>query len=361
MASNPNLYRTGTLLRRNLQVAYPPGVAEVVLRTELDWDKNIEPISVSSEGVSTFRLEACRPFLYYKPCLIQDGALVWAKGDNRLLIMTEDERRISYPFFFGSEEGEFSSLIVFGSSILGREHRARVYLPPGYSENTMRRYPIAFFQDGQNLFFPEEAFQGRDWGVDSTQLVLRSMSAVEDIILVGLYSGAERRVDEFTKPGYERYARSLVEEIIPKVNARLRGLEGRRYRSVWGSSLGGVASFYTVWEYPDVFGAAVCMSSTFSHKDDLLERVLNEKPRDIGFYLDSGWPEDNYETTLGMAMALISRGWRSGHNLFHLAFPNAQHGERDWGLRLHIPLQVIAGSVSRYSRMISPVLGELSE
>ena len=138
--------------------------------------------------------------------------------------MTEDDRRISYPFFFSSEDGEFSPLLTFDSPILNREHRARVLLPPGYHENTMSCYPVIFFQDGQNLFFPEEAFEGHDWGVDATNLLLRSMCAVEDIILVGLYSGAERRMEEFTKPGYERYARSLVQEVVPKVNRRLRVL-----------------------------------------------------------------------------------------------------------------------------------------
>jgi hypothetical protein len=96
---------------------------------------------------------------------------------------------------------------------------------------------------------------------------------------------------------------------------------------------------YSVWEHPDVFGAAVCMSSTFSHKDHLIDRVLTEQPRDVGFYLDTGWSGDNYEVTVGMAMALVSRGWRYGHNLFHLAFPMAEHNEAAWGMRLHLPLQ----------------------
>jgi hypothetical protein len=99
------------------------------------------------------------------------------------------------------------------------------------------------------------------------------------------------------------------------------------------------------------------MSSTFSYKDDLLERVLSQEPPDVAFYLDSGWPGDNYETTVGMAMALISRGWRWGHNLLHLVYPNAMHNEHDWGLRLHIPLQMLAGSVAGYSRTAFPVLG----
>ena len=356
MPTQRRLYRTEALLKRALRVAYPPTSGRIVLRTELDWDKNIEASDITEGGISIFQVEAHHPFLYFKPCLIQDGQLHWAKGDNQLLIMTEDDRRIAYPFFFGSEQGKFSPLIVFDSSILGRNHRARVYVPPGYDENTLAQYPVAFLQDGQNLFFPEEAFEGRDWGFDSTHWQLRSMGVVEDLILVGLYSGGDRRMEEFTKPGYERYGQSLVEEVVPAVEARLRVIPGRRYRSVWGSSLGGVASFFAVWEYPDTFGAAVCMSSTFSHKDDLLERVLTEEQRDVAFYLDSGWPGDNYETTVGMAMALISRGWRWGHNLLHLAFPHAKHGEPDWGLRLHVPLQMIAGSIPRYSRLAFPVL-----
>jgi predicted alpha/beta superfamily hydrolase len=354
MSADFRSYKTTRLLTRSLRIAHPAKSGELVLRTELDWDQDIQPIS-SSEGIWTFKLEAHHPYLYFKVCLRKDGQLHWAKGDNQLLIMTEDDRLIYYPYFFGSEYGRFSELLLFQSSILGREHRARVYLPPGYDENTLAHYPVAFLQDGQNLFFPEEAFAGRDWQLDSTHWQLHSMGAVDDMILVALYSGAER-MDEYTKPGYELYGRSLVEEVVPKVNRKLRVIDDRRYRSVWGSSLGGVASFYTVWQHPSVFGAAVCMSSTFSHKDDLLERVLSEEPRDVGFYLDSGWPGDNYETTVGMAIALISRGWRWGHNLFHLAYPNAKHGEPDWGMRLHVPLQMIAGTVARYSRMAFPVL-----
>jgi predicted alpha/beta superfamily hydrolase len=211
-------------------------------------------------------------------------------------------------------------------------------------------------QDGQNLFFPQEAFMGNDWHVDETSQTLRAMRAVEDLIVVGVYSGD--RMTEYTQPGYEAYAQSLVEELVPEERRRLRGGGHRRFRSVWGSSLGGVVSFFTAWQHPDVFGSAICMSSTFSHKDNLIERVLSEPPRDIGVYLDSGWPGDNYEVTMAMATALIARGWRYGHNLLHLCFPNAVHNESAWGIRLHIPLQLFNGAVARASRAFHPVLGD---
>jgi len=79
--------------------------------------------------------------------------------------------------------------------------------------------------------------------------------------------------------------------------------------------------------------------------------------RDVGFYLDSGWPGDNYEVTMAMATTLISRGWRYGQNLLHLSFPNATHNEAAWGIRLHIPMQFFNGAVARASRKFHPVLG----
>jgi predicted alpha/beta superfamily hydrolase len=351
------LYKTETNLRRTLRVAYPAAQGRIVLRTEQDWDKDVESISTSKDGTTwTFALEADQPFLYFKPCLIKDDQFYWAVGPNKLVLMQEVDKRVSYPCFFSPDQGTFSPLIELPSKILNRVHRVRAYVPPGYYENTLSTYPVAFMQDGQNLFFPEEAFMGADWHVDDTRDTLSAMCAIEDFIFVGIYS--EDRMLDYTRPGYEAYARSLAEEIVPEAEKRLRVGTHRRHRSIWGSSLGGVVSFYSVWQHPDVFGAGVCMSSTFSHKDNLIDRVLTERPRDVGFYLDSGWPGDNYEVTAGMAMALVSRGWRYGHNLLHLAFPHAEHDEKAWGMRLYLPLQFLNGAVARASRADAPVLGD---
>ena len=341
------LYKTGKPLKRRLKVAYPAGRGQLLLRTELDWQRDVHPVSVEG-AVSTFELEARQPFLYFKAVLEVDGQQHWAVGDNSLLLMGETEDRTCYPFFFSPDEGSYTELIEFPSPILGREHRVKVYLPAGYRENTEARFPVTYMQDGQNLFFPEEAFMGQDWGVNRTGTLLRSMGAMEDFIVVGIYSGD--RMYEYTQPGYEKYGRSLVEEIVPQVDRLLRTVPLRRYRTVWGSSLGGVVSFFCAWQYPDVFGAAICMSSTFSFQDDLIERVLTEEKRDVAFYLDSGWPGDNYETTVNMAMALISRGFVYGIDFMHFCFPMAEHNEAAWGVRLHLPMQLLAGSVAKASR-----------
>jgi predicted alpha/beta superfamily hydrolase len=332
-----------TVFSRQICVHYPlgsgPSGAHLVLRTELDWDVDLEPTSVSNDGdATTFHVEASRPFLYFKPCLRLGSELRWSVGPNTLALMTTKEIGAVYPYFEGDERGTFSELIEIDSAILGRKHRLRVYLPAGYAENPLRRYTVFYMQDGKNLFFPAEAFQGRDWQVDDTLHLLDDMSIADRLLVVGIYS--EDRAHDYTKPGYEAYARSVVEEIRPVVAHRLRTFDTPRETAVGGSSLGGVVSFYMAWQYPQVFGYAACLSTPFSYKDDLIERVLSEPKSTTKFYLDSGWPGDNYEVTLAMAMALVERGYRPREDFLHLAFPLDEHDEQAWGRRLHLPIQL---------------------
>ena len=64
----------------------------------------------------------------------------------------------------------------------------------------------------------------------------------------------------------------------------------------------------------------------------------------------------NYEVTMAMAVALVSRGCVYGRNLFHLCFPLATHDETAWGVRLHLPLQLYNGAVAWVSRARLPAL-----
>jgi enterochelin esterase-like enzyme len=340
------MYQTQTLLRRQLRVRYPAGRGRIVLRSELGWEKDVLPLAVSDDAeTSTFELEARRPFIYFKPVLLRaDAERRWSAGANLLLTMTTDEPAVVYPHFDSSEKGSLTPVVELDSAILGRKHLMRAYVPPGYHENTLRRYPVLYMQDGKNLFFPEEAFLGREWGVDEALQLLDAMSAVDRVVVVGIHSGD--RMSEYTKPGYEAYARAVVQEVKPELERRVRVLATPRETGVIGSSLGGVVSFYMAWQYPEVFGFAACLSSTFSYRDDLVDRVLSEPRCRSKFYLDSGWPGDNYEVTLAMAMALAHRGYRVREDFLHLVFPLEEHDEAAWGRRLHLPLQLGLGAAT---------------
>lgn len=79
---------TAHSLKRTLRVCYPAGKGKLVLRTELDWQRDIQPIAASEDGnITTFEIEARQPFVYFKPCLIQDDEFHWATGTNDLLVI----------------------------------------------------------------------------------------------------------------------------------------------------------------------------------------------------------------------------------------------------------------------------------
>jgi predicted alpha/beta superfamily hydrolase len=341
------MYKTQTLLQRKLRVRYPvKDGSRIVLRTELDWDQDLEPESVTDKGqTSIFSLECRKPFLYFKPVMKTADQYQWAVGPNNLALMTHQLRIEVHPLFNSdSESGSFTDVLEFDSTILARKHRLRVYLPPGYEENTLQHYPVLYMQDGKNLFFPEEAFLGSEWRVDESLTLMNKMTAIDRVIIVGIWS--HDRFLDYTKPGYEKFGQSVVEEIIPVVNKGFRLLGGPRETGVMGSSLGGVVSFYMAWQWPGIFGSAFCLSSTFSHQDDLIDRVLSEPMPKSKFYLDSGWPGDNFEVTYAMAMALSQRGWIPGKEFLHVMFPLALHDEKSWGDRLHLPLQLFLSRTS---------------
>jgi predicted alpha/beta superfamily hydrolase len=335
-----------------IRVFYPQRTAELVLRTELDWERDVRPVHVDAAlGRADFRVDTddekkARPYLEYKPCLRGGGGFAWSVGTNKLALLPGPSD--VYPHFFAGLAGRISARVAFPSASLGRALALRVYLPAGHDENTLKRYPVLYMQDGQNLFFPEEAFLGNEWEVDETLDLLDEMNVIDQLIVVGIDSAD--RLRDYTEPGVEAYARALTDELRPWLDSELRTLTGPRRTAILGSSLGGVAAFHAAWRRPDVFGLAACLSSTFGYRDELLARVRREGRAGreaLRLYLDSGWPNDNYEVTLGMAAALVEAGFALGRDLVHLAYPLARHDERSWSSRIHVPLQLFSGKLRR--------------
>jgi len=347
----------GPAFTERVRVIIPHDPARLVLRSELDWNRDLLPLAVDPQaGLAEFELASDRPYLEYKPCLALPGDFRWSRGQNKLALLASGRPTDVYPHFFDGLSGRITPARRFRSTALEGDLTVRLYLPAGYDENTRKRFPVLYMHDGQNLFFPQEAFGGHEWQVDETLERLDTMNVIDQVIVVGVHS--ERREHDYTEPGLAAYARALVDELRPAIEAEYRTLTGPRDTGVLGSSLGGVASFYLGWNHPQVFGLAGCLSSTFGYADRLLERVhaagrAGRAGREgLRLYLDSGWPEDNYEPTLSMAAALVAAGFRLGTDLVHLAFPLEGHAESAWSARLHLPLQLFSGKLRRLARQV---------
>lgn len=331
-----------------INVTYPLAGGRVVLRTDRDWDRNIEPVSVADD-TAEFLIEGDQQFFYFKPLLIrEDGTELWSRGENYLAIATSGAPVQIHPYFMAEMHCSVCELMPPLANGNGTAHRFRVFLPAGYYENVRKHYPVLYMHDGQNLFFKEEAFLGNSWRTDEVLGLLDKMNALEQVIVVGILP--DDRMHEYTLPGYREYGDWLVHTLKPLVDVKYRTLRGPENTAVMGSSLGGVVSFYLGWEHSDVIGQAACLSSTFTYCDDLLERVATEPKRNLRIYLDSGWPRDNYEPTRCMRDRLLSRGYRAGEDLFYLAFPEAKHDENAWAARSPIPFQFLFGKVPSFAR-----------
>lgn len=335
----------GTL---RVRVHYPLAAGELCLRADPDWERSLRPLRVDRArtrfefelglvGQSEPGADGAAAFRHFKPVLEQDGRTLWSQGDNVLALRTGDDVTDVYPYFAPDASCHVCTAHNLPSSFDARGYDLRVFLPTGYDENTLQRFPVLYMQDGQNLFFPEHAPQGKHWRVAETLATLDAMCLIRQVIVVGIYP--RDRMSEYTRPGYEAYTRFLAQELKPWVDAHYRTLVAPRFTAVMGSSLGGVVSLHAGWSRPDVFGQVGAMSATFGYQDDLLERVLGERKRALRVYLDSGWPRDNYETTRSMAAALRLRGWREGRDLCYLAFPDGRHEEQSWAARAHLPFQ----------------------
>lgn len=327
---------------QTVHVCYPSS-ARITLRTSQDWDHDLEPVRMERGGCE--RVFELPPHdggaaVYFKPVRHIDGRSDWCNGSNYL---AHEGIQAVYPYFDGGNTGRITEKLHLGS---GRP--ARVYLPPGYDENHLKRYPVLYALDGANLFFPDEAFSGTEWGIDEAFDCLNAMNLVDKVVVVGLYAG-ESRDDEYTEPGYVAFGRELVEQVLPDVAKRFRVLEGPHQTAIMGASLGGVCALYLAWEHPERFGMAACISSTFGYRDDLLGRVWNEEHRPVRLYLDAGWPGDNHRATLEVYDALVQRGYEPGRDVLFLGFPGALHHEKSWAQRVHLPIQFFFGRAFRRS------------
>src|SRR5215813_13216449 len=172
---------TRAMQKQLIRVVYPTDEGRIAIRTEENWNSNIEAHSVGQNGsLSEFRIQTDRPYFYFKPVLVRDGATVWSRGENCLAVATSGAPLEVYPFFREDTRCSVCELMPPLASPAGAKHRFRVFLPPGYHENTLKRYPVLYMHDGQNLFLKEEAFVRNTWRTDEVLNMLDKMNAIEE-------------------------------------------------------------------------------------------------------------------------------------------------------------------------------------
>ena len=146
------------------------------------------------------------------------------------------------------------------------------------------------------------------------------------------------------EPWSDDYLRFLVGEVKPFVDAHSCTLPEQAHTFVMGSSMGGLISLYALGEYPGVFAGAGCLSTHWPAGDglmiDYLRRAL-PPPGAHRFYFDYGTEtlDAGYEPyQLQADQVMRAAGYRHGQDWITRKFPGAEHSERAWRQRVHLPL-----------------------
>lgn len=244
-----------------------------------------------------------------------------------------------------------------------------VWLPPGYDANAAERYPVIYFHDGQNLFDPRLAYGGATWGIDEAMHRLIAAGKTRGAIVVGLWNNGLTRFPEYmprkavTTPdlgfgvGNQRlpatairsddYLKFIVEELKPFIDRTYRTLPDRAHTSIAGSSMGGLISGYALAEYPNVFGAAACVSTHWPAGDGcVVDYFAQHLPRAGAhrLYFDYGTAtlDAAYEPfQQRMDAALLTLGYIEGRDWLTKKFSGAEHNEKSWSARVDQPLEFL--------------------
>lgn len=155
-----------------------------------------------------------------------------------------------------------------------------LYLPENY-KTTTKKYAVVYMHDAQNLFDKNTSFAG-EWAVDET---LDSLKA--QVIVVGIEHGNDKRIDELTPFINEKYGGGkgdnylefIVNTLKPHIDSVYRTKSNAKNTIIFGSSLGGLISYYGVLKYPEVFGKAGVFSPSFWFSDEIYE--MTEKSEKI--------------------------------------------------------------------------------
>ena len=286
----------------------------------------------------------------------------WEGGRNRTVSLESAGASVARAFNTGGatdalrRTGHIDHWGEVASAHVGARE-VQVWLPPGYAGEPLRRYPVLYLHDGQNVF--DAAAAGAEWQVDETAQRLVLAGAIAPPIIVAVSHGADRALDYtpsrmrlpaertglpnevWMGGGLAAYGRFLADELKPQVDARYRTRTGPADTAVGGSSLGGVASLWLALHRGDVFGAALVVSPSLWWDGGLPLRQVQDwrgptptqpRPR---LWLDMGAHEGAGAVLSARALrlALQERGWKGG-DLHYVEDPRGSHDEASWALRV---------------------------
>ena len=227
----------------------------------------------------------------------------------------------------GVPKGKLEGPFLFKSKIIeGTVRKYWVYVPAQYAAD--KPACVLVFQDGQRATNPN--------GVLRVQNVLDNLIHRKEVpVTIGIFitpghrgeeypenlgfGNPNNRADEYDALG-DRYARFIVEEMLPEVGKTYNLTKDPEGRAIGGASSGAICAFTVAWERPNEFRKVISLIGSFTNIRGghvYPELVRKSPPRPIRVFLQDGLydnrsrnPErDWYLQNLAMAAAFREKGY----------------------------------------------------
>lgn len=251
---------------------------------------------------------------------------------------------------------------LVGSTVSSIPQRnVHIYLPRGYDTNNWKRYPVLYFHDGQNVFFPGGTFGC--WDADRIANYEISQGRMREAIIVAVDNGNDygsNRNVEYIPPGdqlsgsgpgiADKYSQFLRDNILTTLDFNYRTLNqpGQAARPqdniVAGSSLGGVVTAYIGRESSGVFGKVGIFSPALWAAPNYVAKSLNTAPKlPLQIYMDIGSAENSasqsdsgvyWNDAMSLYNVYLKAGYAVNSELLFHPECGANHNETAWSRRL---------------------------
>lgn len=211
-----------------------------------------------------------------------------------------------------------------------------VYLPKKY-QNSKKNYPVIYMHDAQNLFDASTSYAG-EWKVDEymDQLI------TNESIIIGIEHGDQKRIDELTPYKHEKYGGGkgdayldfIKNTLKPHIDVTYRTQSNAEHTALFGSSLGGLISFYGALKYPETFGKAAVFSPSFWINPeifDLVESSIISEASRFYFLAGTDESEDMIPDQERMVTLLKEKGLKD-NQIESRSIEGGQHNEKFWAI-----------------------------
>ena len=161
------------------------------------------------------------------------------------------------------------------SNILAETRNYRVFLPPGYSQESGKRYPVIYFFHGwsQRYFGSSDPYGDFDKGDENGGDNIHNFVSAHDVIVVkadgyNRSPGEDYYVRPYNVTPVETYRQFPIyfPELVHHIDTHYRTIADREHRGISGLSMGGFMTFWIAAKYPHLLSAAgnFCGSPEFT-------------------------------------------------------------------------------------------------